>query len=200
VPQPRPPFVRPRSTICKKPVVRPSNGFPKNRSLRWTATGLTWGTPHSVIRPAEAGCRTEPRSRPLEILHSPLMFLRRRPRRKRSQVLPFPRLCILLAGIQTILAGCSLRIIEKRMLCLYRSVGKEKDAGQLSSCAVEEPLSRRCSERPRTEIPHAASLQNLSSWARNTSPPMMHHPKQLRLISRLGTPDAQTNASTPRYF
>jgi|HubBroStandDraft_2_1064218.scaffolds.fasta_scaffold56096_2 hypothetical protein len=95
---------------------------------------------------------------------------------------------------------CSLRIIEKRMLCLYRSVGKEKDAGQLSSCAVEEPLSRRCSERPRTEIPHAASLQNLSSWARNTSPPMMHHPKQLRLISRLGTPDAQTNASTPRYF
>jgi hypothetical protein len=48
--------------------------------------------------------------------------------------------------------------MEKKMLCLYRSVGKEKekDAGQLSFRAVEEPLSRY-SDRPPKEIPHAAS-------------------------------------------
>ena len=62
----------------------------------------------------------------LEILHRALMFLRRRPRRKRSQILPLPRLRILLAGIQTILAGLQFANHAEQMPFPIRRLANKK--------------------------------------------------------------------------
>src|SRR5580704_449596 len=89
-----------RATPSARPeAIPPASPPPSNRPgtmLRALHLGKP-DSPDAPERPASA--------RPLKVLHRAFMLLRRRPRSKRTQILPLPRLRILLARIQTILSG-----------------------------------------------------------------------------------------------
>jgi hypothetical protein len=188
VPQPRPPFVRPRSTICKKPVLRPLNGFrlrtsfrnhiPSTRNLRWTATGLRWG-PKPAVGPNPAHAR-------LKYCMALSCFCAAARDENVPRFFRFPVFASFLREYKRYSPDCSLRIIEKKMPCCIDRLAKKRTLLNYHR-AVKEPLSRRCSEtsfggshmRPR----HKPLL--IATSARNTAP-VMHRRQQLRLISRSG--------------
>ena len=169
MPQPRPPFVRPRSTICKKPVLRPLNGFrlrtsfrnhiPSTRNLRWTATGLRWG-PKPAVGPNPAHAR-------LKYCTALSCFCAAARDENVPRFFRFPVFASFLREYKRYSPDCSLRIIEKKMPCCIDRLAKKRTLVNYHPVQSKSPfhadaasgLVRRFHMRPRYKTsPHGREI------------------------------------------